>query len=80
MHEQSGLARGQRKHVEFDEAVALAFVLGGDDRAHLERLAGTDGPEKMKVAAHVNPRAEYDALGERVVGVKEQPSRVQLLR
>ena len=30
----------------------------------------------MKIAADVNPRAEHDALGERIVGVKQQPSGV----
>jgi hypothetical protein len=59
-----GLLRGKNEHVELDEAVALALVIGGDDGAGRQFVADMGGGEMLHRAADMHPRAQYDVVAQ----------------
>jgi hypothetical protein len=52
------------QHVELDEAVAFALVIGGDDCACRQLIADMGGGEVLHSAADMHPRPQNDVMAQ----------------
>src|SRR3954452_20662543 len=64
---QGRAAIGNNQRVEFDEAVALLFVVAGDLGASGQFIAAPSGAEKLHAAAYMNPRPENGVIDQHPV-------------